>query len=230
MFDEWSISYDSTIKAEFEENAGIGYEEYVEQLLSTFDVPQDGHILDVATGTALVAIAIVKKMEGNCHITGIDMTSGMLDQARHNIERSGTGNVIVLRETAAEELPFDEQSFDLVNCSLAIHHMDVAKVLAEISRVLKPGGQMVIADYLAPPTWETLMGRIGVPVFRFIKRFSTDKKERADTGYAAIYRRRKWDELLAKNKLKMEEFRPYPKEGVQQWAPFPFILAARKED
>ena len=230
MFDEWAISYDSTIEAEFDENSGIGYEEYMEELLSIFDVPEGGRILDVATGTALVAIAIAQKMRGDCHIIGIDMTPGMIDQAKHNLKRSGMGDVITLEERSAEKLPFDDCSFDLVNCSLAIHHMNVPRALAEMSRVMKPRGQLVVADYLAPPKWETPIGRIGVPVFRFIKRFSTDNKERADIGYAAIYRRRRWNELLSKNGLGMKEFRQYPEEDMQQWAPFPFILVARKED
>lgn len=228
MFGEWAASYDSTIKDEFEKSAGIGYQEFMEQLLSVFDIPEGGYMLDVATGTALAAIATVRKMAKCCRVIGIDMSSEMLRQARLNVERAGMGDVIVLKECSAEELPFDEHSFDLVTCSLAIHHMNVPKVLAEISRVLKSGGQLVIGDYLAPPTWQTPMGRIGVTLFRFIKRFSSDSKERADIGYAAIYSRRKWGKLLARNKLEISKWEQYPKPGVQQWAPFPFIVVARK--
>lgn len=228
MFDQWALSYDSTIKAEFEKNSGIEYEKYMEQLLSLLHVPEGGQVLDVATGTALVAVALAQRMGKDCRITGIDMNSAMLDQARHNVEQSGLGDVIALEMCPAEEMAFADASFDLVSCSLAIHHTNVPRVLAEMSRVLKPGGQLVIADFLAPPQWQTLAGRIGVPVFRFIKRFSADEKERADIGYAAIYTRRRWERLLLQNGLETAEFRHYPKAGVQQWQPIPFILAARK--
>ncbi|MBI4295374.1 MAG: methyltransferase domain-containing protein [Chloroflexi bacterium] len=228
MFDEWAADYDSTIKAEFEKHFGTKYEEYVKHLLSVFQVPQSCQVLDVATGTAMVAIALAKKMNKECQITGIDTNSAMLDQARYKLELAGMSDVITLKTCSAEDLPFDDLSFDLVNCSVAIHHMNVSRALAEMSRVLKPGGQLVIADFLAPPKWQTPMGRVGVPVFRFIKRFSADKKERADIGYAAIYTRHKWDKLLAKNRLETSELKQYPKAGVQQWEPIPFILVARK--
>lgn len=229
LFNEWAISYDATIKAEFEKSCGIEYEEYMGQLLSAVQVPRGGSVLDVATGTALMAIGVARKMDKDCRITAIDMTAAMLEQARHNLERSGMSDVITLKEGRAEVLPFGDLSFDVVDCSIAIHHTNVSKALSEIARVLKPGGQLVIADFLAPPAWQTFAGRIGVPVYRFMKRFSSDNLERADAGYAAIYPRRKWDKLLLKNRLEVTDFSQYPKAGVQQWEPIPFILTARKK-
>ncbi|WP_424950806.1 class I SAM-dependent methyltransferase [Deinococcus sp.] len=103
--------------------------------------------LDVATGTGNTAFAVA---EFAGRVTGLDVSPGMLAQARERAEREDVQNVVFL-EGEAEKLPFPDASFDLVTSRHAPHHFrDVAVFLAEVRRVLRPGGRFVLADQITP--------------------------------------------------------------------------------
>jgi SAM-dependent methyltransferase len=102
-----------------------------------------GKILDVACGPGAVTAALAKKAET---VTAFDVTPAMLDQARKRCDAAGLRNV-AFEHGAAETMPFDDAVFDGAVTRLALHHfVDPKVVLAEIFRVLRPGGLLVIAD------------------------------------------------------------------------------------
>lgn len=102
--------------------------------------------LDVATGTGNTALALA---EAGADATGVDVSPGMLGQARRRAEEEGRAVRFV--EGAAESLPFEDASFDLVTARHAPHHFrDVPRFLAEVRRVLRPGGRFVMADGVSP--------------------------------------------------------------------------------
>lgn len=105
------------------------------------------HVLDVATAAGHTALAFAPRV---AHVTGIDMTTQMLDEARKLSVARGIGNVEFM-EGVAEKLPFEASRFDLVTCRIAAHHFaDVSEFLRECRRVLKPGGLLAIADNISP--------------------------------------------------------------------------------
>lgn len=98
--------------------------------------------LDVATGTGAAA-AVAAKVAVRATIVGVDSSVQMLTQARANDGGSQANLVVAL----IEELPFPDGSFDLVMCTRALHHVrrpDI--VVAEMARVVRPGGQVIVAD------------------------------------------------------------------------------------
>ena len=102
-----------------------------------------GRILDVACGPGAVAAALAGRAR---EVVGLDATPAMLEQARMHCEKAGLSNVR-FEHGKAEELPFDADAFDAVVTRLALHHcVDPGLVLAEMFRVLRPGGRAVIAD------------------------------------------------------------------------------------
>jgi SAM-dependent methyltransferase len=113
-------------------------------VLLEFAVPSRGDVaLDVATGTGNTALALAPFVE--C-VTGMDLAVKMLENARTRALEEGVVNADFL-EGSAERLPFPDTSFDLVTSRHAPHHFrDAAKFLAEVARVLKPGGRFVMAD------------------------------------------------------------------------------------
>jgi ubiquinone/menaquinone biosynthesis C-methylase UbiE len=104
-------------------------------------------VLDVATGTGNTALALAPHVD---HVTGLDLTAEMLDQARRVAAERGVDNVDwVLGD--AEELPFEDASFDLWIARAAPHHFHrLDRSLEEARRVLKPGGRAVVIDSSGP--------------------------------------------------------------------------------
>jgi SAM-dependent methyltransferase len=105
-----------------------------------------GKVLDVACGPGIVTAALAK---GAKEITAFDATPEMLKKARQRCEKAGHANV-QYQLGNAEEMPFADGAFDAIVTRLAIHHFaEPKRVLAEMFRVLKPGGAAVIADVTA---------------------------------------------------------------------------------
>lgn len=110
---------------------------------------QPKYILDVATGTgdfAIEALALKPKK-----ITGIDISEGMLDQGRKKMKVKGYADVIDMVNGDSENLPFEENKFDAVIVAFGVRNFeDLPRGLAEMRRVLKPGGQVVILEFSKP--------------------------------------------------------------------------------
>jgi demethylmenaquinone methyltransferase/2-methoxy-6-polyprenyl-1,4-benzoquinol methylase len=125
-------------------------------------LPRDGgHVLDVATGTGLVAAELVRR---GFRVTGVDQSAEMLARAR---ERFGDG--VDLVEASAERLPFPNATFDHLTVTYLLRYVDdPGATLAELARVVRPGGIIASLEFgvpgaLARPAWE-LYVRVGLPV------------------------------------------------------------------
>ncbi|HAZ43541.1 MAG TPA: methyltransferase type 11 [Cyanobacteria bacterium UBA11371] len=97
-------------------------------------------VLDVATGTGIIAIAAAQIVGTEGKVIGVDFSSGMLNQARRKIEELGWQNIELI-EADAEYLNFDIESFDAIICGTAIvYFRDISAILRNWYRWLKPGG------------------------------------------------------------------------------------------
>jgi len=107
-------------------------------------------ILDVATGTADVAIMASGMLKPE-KITGIDISDGMLDIGRKKIQRLGLQNTIELLNGDCETISFNNDSFDAVTVAFGVRNFEnLEKGLSEIKRVLKPGGKLVVLEFSKP--------------------------------------------------------------------------------
>jgi demethylmenaquinone methyltransferase/2-methoxy-6-polyprenyl-1,4-benzoquinol methylase len=108
------------------------------------------HMLDVATGTADVAIMATKMLKPN-KIIGIDISEGMLDIGREKIKKQELGSVIELQQGDSETINFPDATFDAVTVAFGVRNFEnLEKGLAEIKRVLKPGGKLVVLEFSKP--------------------------------------------------------------------------------
>jgi demethylmenaquinone methyltransferase/2-methoxy-6-polyprenyl-1,4-benzoquinol methylase len=140
----------------------LQYSRWHDFLLSRLDLPPQGHVLDMATGTGALAVRLAR-LDG-LRVTGGDITRRMLLQtaARSN------GRVDLV-ECTAEAAPFAKAAFDAVIFSYLLRYVaDVPATLAELARALKPGGTMASLDFAVPrgiwyPLWR-LYTAVGLPL------------------------------------------------------------------
>jgi demethylmenaquinone methyltransferase/2-methoxy-6-polyprenyl-1,4-benzoquinol methylase len=103
-------------------------------------------VLDVATGTGLVARAAVRIVADPRAVVGLDPSRGMLEQARKAL-------AIPLVQGRADELPFPDAHFDVLSIGYALRHVaDLDVAFAECRRVLKPGGRLLVLEITRPPS------------------------------------------------------------------------------
>ena len=115
-------------------------------------------VLDLATGTADVAI-LVAQTHPDCTVVGLDPSQRMLHLAHKKVLRAGLSRNIELGPGQAQDLPFDDKSFDGVCIAFGIRNVpDRSLALREICRVLKPGARVSILELTEPPP--TLLGRL----------------------------------------------------------------------
>lgn len=109
-------------------------------------------VLDVATGTGDLAIAISKL---NPHkIVGIDISEKMLEIGRRKLVDEGLNEIISLVKADAENIPFANDSFDAITVAFGVrNYEDLEKGLTEMHRVLRPGGIMLILEFSHPPSF-----------------------------------------------------------------------------
>ena len=124
-------------------------------------VPRDGgSVLDVATGTGLVADRL---LAAGHRVTGLDQSPDMLAVAR-----SRFGDRIDLVEASATEIPFADASFDHLTFTYLLRYVDdPAATLAELARVVRPGGTIANLEFCVPrgiwrPLWDLYVG-VGLP-------------------------------------------------------------------
>jgi len=131
-------------------------------------VPADAiHVLDIATGTAAVAIELAHAVPGRT-VVGVDQSPEMLAAGRERVARAGLGERIELRDGRAESLPFEDASSDALTFTYLLRYVDdPAATMRELTRVVRPGGTVAMLEFAVPrgvwrPLWELYVG-VGLP-------------------------------------------------------------------
>lgn len=108
------------------------------------------HVLDIATGTADLAIETQKRLEVD-HVTGIDLSAGMLSVGDQKIAKNRLESKIDLIQADAENLPFEDAQFDAAMVAFGVRNFENLQAgLKDIRRVLKPGAPFYILEFSKP--------------------------------------------------------------------------------
>ena len=127
-------------------------------MVAALSAGEGDRVLDVATGTGLVAQALVRAY--GCRVVGLDQSADMLAGARRRLERdSALAARVELVRGEAESLPFGDGEFDHLTFTYLLRYVeDPAATLAELARVVRPGGRVASLEFGLPdpPLWRPL--------------------------------------------------------------------------
>lgn len=161
-----------------------------------------GRVLDVATGTAGVAVQLAERSAAQ--VVGVDLTEAMLARGRRNVGERGLAGRIGLVAGRAEQLPFADASFDALTFTYLLRYVaDPRTTMAELARVVRPGGPVASLDFHVPDRafwrgWWWLYTRAVLPVAGY----ATGGREWARVGrflgpnISGHYRRHPVEELV----------------------------------
>lgn len=112
---------------------------------------EGARILDVATGTGDVALEIARVTPASVKITGADFCKEMVELGQRKVAQSPYADRIDFRVAPCEDLPFPNNTFDSITIAFGIRNVVDRKLgLAEMWRVLRPGGRMIILEFSTP--------------------------------------------------------------------------------
>ncbi|MBU3605807.1 class I SAM-dependent methyltransferase [Polynucleobacter sp. MWH-Creno-3A4] len=124
-----------------------GHSDSINMLIEFSGASQDSTVLDLACGPGIVACEFARHAK---HVTGIDITPAMIEQAKKRQQENHLDNV-EWKIGDVTALPFPDHSFSTVVTRYSFHHFENPKaVLAEMIRVCKPGGKVLVADVVLP--------------------------------------------------------------------------------
>jgi demethylmenaquinone methyltransferase/2-methoxy-6-polyprenyl-1,4-benzoquinol methylase len=173
MFDAISNEYDGLNRV-ISFGIDIKWRNKVVQIVAD---AQPKNILDIATGTGDLAINLTRTNASQ--IIGLDISEGMLDVGRQKILKKELHETIDMVVGDSENLPFDDNAFDAITVAFGVRNFDNLEIgLAEILRVLKPGGIVVVLETSVPTKFPFKQGyylhtRVVLPLIG--KLFSNDK-------------------------------------------------------
>ena len=148
MFDHMYRSYDK-VNSILSLNQDHRWRRYMASHL-----PDDNscmHILDVATGTGEQLISLFESSPDIDKITAIDLSDNMLKKASSKLESKPYSNKVTLQKADATDLPFKDNSFDVVTMTFGIRNVsNMTKALQESARVLKSSGRLLILEFSVP--------------------------------------------------------------------------------
>jgi ubiquinone/menaquinone biosynthesis C-methylase UbiE len=131
----------------------IGERALKTRLVERAEIDEPLDVLDLGCGTGTLAI-LLKQLRPTARVTGLDVDPQILVLARRKVAQAAVE--VALCEGSASSPPFPDRSFDRVLTTLVLHHLDTPtkrQALAAVRRLLRPGGQLHIADFGRPHTW-----------------------------------------------------------------------------
>lgn len=231
-FSKLAPRYEEAVDFELKLFWGWSYKEFVHKYLTMTPFRDDVTILEVATGTGVIPRAILEKSIPHKKIHALDITYAMLQQAKNKNHQEGYENTIELTCASAMQMPYPNNSFSLVMCGLAVHHMDVRKLFSEIYRVLANDGCISIADVGGSPIWKIPIVRffiqIGSFIFYLIKEDMSRARAEAAGAPTSIQTSQDWHDVLCE--AGFENISIMKLKSKYSWIPKPIIIQATKNN
>jgi ubiquinone/menaquinone biosynthesis C-methylase UbiE len=228
-FTELAPRYEKVVDNELDRFWGWSYAGFVDRLIELTPISDGDFILDLATGTSVIPRRLVEKVKKEYQVVGLDITERMLRRGKEKIDQEKANINIHLACGDAMVMPFKKESFNVVICGLATHHMNVLLMLSEIKRVLKNGGRISIADAGGTRLWHLSVIKGLIKVAAFLYFLAVENISRAWAEAAAVSNIRtadEWKSILSE--LGFVDIRISKLPSKRFWTPDPLILEAIK--
>jgi ubiquinone/menaquinone biosynthesis C-methylase UbiE len=228
QYESWANSYDRDKVEIIERDLGISLEAFVDRILDRCHLTAGQRVIDVGTGTGLIAISIAKRLSNDCNILGIDLSDAMLGKAKVRVKEEGVEQSVALRKASALDIPVEDATQDLVVCVFTIRHTDIRETLRGFMRVLKPGGRAVVVDLCAPRKWRSIPARVLLPLFR-VGLLLAGRKVRAERR-STLLTASEWETLIEETHGRTAEVEEFPNRTEPDWKPGKVIVAWNRDE
>jgi demethylmenaquinone methyltransferase / 2-methoxy-6-polyprenyl-1,4-benzoquinol methylase len=230
-FTELAPRYEEVVDAELSRFWGWSYTGFVNQLFQATPIPQQGRILDLATGTGVIPIKVATEGPSQNRIHGLDITMSMLARAKKKLVVGEIQERVDLVCASAMEVPYTNEAFELVTCALATHHMDVKLLLSESWRILREDGRLSIADVGGSNLWELPVVKLFLRIAAFVYFLFKENINRAWAEAGAVSNVRsgeEWFELLVE--VGFRDIKITRLKSKHRWIPEPLVIQAIKSN
>jgi ubiquinone/menaquinone biosynthesis C-methylase UbiE len=195
---------DQSLRERVQQHFGATAQDYVtsarhasggglDQLVELAEPTPESDALDIATGGGHTALALAPHVR---HIIASDLTPQMIESAGRFLTEKGITNAS-FQLAEAENLPFDNESFDIVTCRIAPHHFsDVRAFCYEVARVLRPGGRFILIDSFAPDD-------------DALDEYINQVEWQRDNSHARSYRIPEWQQFIEEAGLTVDHIEPF---------------------
>ena len=228
-FTELAPRYEEVVNIELNRFWGWSYAGFVDQLLQMTLIPEKGRVLDLATGTGVIPIKVAVEGVSKSCIHGLDITMSMLARAKKKMVSGSIQDRVDLVCASAMDIPYADESFDLVTCALATHHMDVKLLLSETLRILHEKGMLSIADVGGSNLWKLPVIKFFLRIAAFVYFLFTENIKRAWAEAEAVSNVRskeEWFDLLIEAGFR--EIKITKLKSKHRWIPEPLVIQAVK--
>jgi ubiquinone/menaquinone biosynthesis C-methylase UbiE len=227
-FTELAPRYESVVDNELQKFWGWSYQSFIDNLIANTPTFADERILDIATGTTLIPRKLLIS-NPHCQVVGIDITLEMLKRGKEKISPLDFGKSILLSNGNAMYMPYNQDTFDVVVCGLATHHMNIPKMMAETHRILKVGGRFSLGDVGGAKLWKFPPINLFIKILAFIYFLLTENKDRAwaeATSVSNLKTAEEWHLTLKENGF--TEIKITTLSSNKFWVPSPLLIQAKK--
>jgi demethylmenaquinone methyltransferase/2-methoxy-6-polyprenyl-1,4-benzoquinol methylase len=229
-FTELAPRYEETVDSELSFFWGWRYKSLVETFLENVPLAHGDSILDLATGTGVIPAKLILDGTPQNQIHGLDITFSMLKRAKPRLSDGNQQTEVNLLCASAMDMPYNNQSFDVITCALATHHMNAEILVAECHRILKNEGCLSIADVGASPFW-LLPGIKSIArllaFFLFLFRESLNRAWAEAGAVSKIRTVEEWNEILQQSGFR--DIKITRLKTKFSWFPNPHIIIAVKK-